>query len=575
MHRKSLPAKIRTQPAQTNMNNEEFAQLPRTVKTLPSDMESEAQLLCCCMIGDGTEIRSATAAGITEQSFYEPTHAAIYHALRQLDADKSPSFDASAVYLTLRDTAELNRAGGLEKITQVSGLVPTTALTTKLIKTTVDMEFRRRLARLGDSLAEHSRNGFSADDLRSELAAAIAHDSKLNQPLLVSRDISTFSVPPDNDPTVLLGNRFLCRGDGLVLSSSAGMGKSSLTIQSAVTWSLAHPCLGIAPNGELRSLVYQAEDSDGDIGEIWASVCHKMQLTHGQRAAVAERVKIVTDRVNRGPSFLQELRRQVTAAPYDLVWINPLMAFMSGDSTTAKDTSDFFRAGLNAINTPASFGYIVVQHTTKPQVGKERGSDRKWNEIMYDMAGSYDIIGWARAIISLRPTSEYGEFNLVLAKRGLRAGVTKKVPQGAGWRLEATTSIPLKHSTEKMKVPGVTREVSVIFWEPRDETPGQEQPAAKPEGRPKTHTLDTFRSIFPTLHKDAIGVNDLLRQALKIKCIGKNALYGIIDEALATGFVICDTSNPKSTLYYAKPSPVSTPPNDLLDPNNGQSVTGP
>ena len=373
-------------------------------------------------------------------------------------------------------------------------------------------------------------------------------------PAIPARSIDSFAVPADDDPTVLLGNRYLCRGDGLVLSSASGMGKSALVIQAAVHWALGRPFMGIKPNGCLRSLIIQSEDSDGDIGEVWASVLHEMKMTEAERKSVSERVVIVTDRVNRGLTFMTELRRHVMAATYDLVWINPLAAFITGDATTQEATAKFLREGLNGINTLPRFAYLIVQHTTKPASGKDKPT-RQWHEIQYDMAGSYDLIGWARAIMSLRPTAIMGEFNLVLAKRGRRAGVTKEVPQGTGFRLENTITIPMMHSTGKFKVDHIKRELDVIYWIPRDDTPA-ESPPERSVGRPKKNNVADFLAIFPTGIKNAMGVNELHREALKIRLIGKGSIYTIINEAMDAKIIVCDSSNPKSPCYYVRP-PVS------------------
>lgn len=386
-------------------------------------------------------------------------------------------------------------------------------------------------------------------------------------PSIAGRGIDSFVVPADDDRSVLLGNRYLCRGDGAVLVSSSGMGKSALSIQGAVTWAFGKPFMGIRPNGKLRSLIIQSEDSDGDIGEVWASICYKMQLSPEDRQFATENVIVVSDRVNRGPAFMAELRRQVTAAKFDLVWINPLAAFISGDATTQEATADFLRAGLNGINSESQFGYIIVQHTTKPATGKDR-SERKWFEVMYDMAGSYDIIGWARCIMSLRPTDTTGEFNLVLAKRGSRAGVTKKVPHGAGYRHEPTITIPLRHCNERMPVPGLTREVPVIFWEAREELPPEEQVPDRQTGRPKKNSISDFIGIFPVGAPNALGVNELMRRALEIRHIAKGTLYSVINEALERRMIVCDSSNPKSPSYYIRP-PVQDDSDPVFEPELG------
>src|SRR5690349_14445158 len=92
----------------------------------------------------------------------------------------------------------------------------------------------------------------------------------------------SFSIPPANDKSILLGNRYLNRGDGLVLSSSSGMGKSSMSHQMAADWALGLPFHGIAPNGPLRILIVQSEDSDGDIAEVWQSLKHVKRYTPAQ-----------------------------------------------------------------------------------------------------------------------------------------------------------------------------------------------------------------------------------------------------------------------------------------------------
>ena len=76
------------------------------------------------------------------------------------------------------------------------------------------------------------------------------------------RTPSSFRIPEPKDRSILLGNRYLNRGDGLILSGSSGIGKSSISMQGAAEWALGDPFLGIKPNGPLRSLIIQAEDAN-------------------------------------------------------------------------------------------------------------------------------------------------------------------------------------------------------------------------------------------------------------------------------------------------------------------------
>lgn len=354
-----------------------------------------------------------------------------------------------------------------------------------------------------------------------------------------------FKLPPDNDPSILLGNRYLNRGDGAILSGSSGMGKSSMSLQMAFLWALGLPAFGIKPNGALRSLVVQAEDSDGDVAEMWASMSRIMQLTEEQMEQVNERVEIVTERILRGMPFVAKLKLKVASHKPDIVWLNPLQAFMDGDVTDSQDLGRFLRGDLNRLNDPPSFSYFIVHHTTKPSTGKDR-VERLWHEVMYDMAGGAEIINWARAILSLRAGTEEGQFNLILAKRGRRAGVTKVVEQGAGTREEIVTTIPLKHSEGRIEVDGIQRGLPAIFWAPR---PADERPETgmKKGGRPEKFSFEDYRNLFPAHSTPGMEIGplcQLLSTNLEIK---KPVLHNALKRWADEGFVeiIAPTGKPK------------------------------
>jgi hypothetical protein len=524
---------------------------PARTLALPNSPEAEAGLLGCCFVDPADVLRRAEEAGIVQSSFYDPLHGAIFRTMLRCRARGLP-IDQAVVAEELKGAPEFAGRNIFATIVQVSESTATTAQATYFIDQVRGLAVRRELIRTAlavaeDAAAHRGDIGPLIEDVRLRMESVGGKPAAR----VARTGIDAFLVPPDSDASVLLGNRYLCRGDGMVLVSSSGMGKSALSLQAAVCWAFGLPFMGVRPNGQLRSLIIQSEDSDGDIAEVWASICYRMRLTAEQRAHAGQYVQIVSDRIHRGPAFLAELARQVAARPYDLVWINPLAAFISGDATTQETTADFLRAGLNGINTPAAFGYIIIQHTTKPATGKER-SERKWFEVMYDMAGSYDLVGWARAIISLRPTDTTGDFNLVLAKRGSRAGITKKVPHGIGYRLESTTTIPLRHSTERMEVDGIPgRTIPVIFWEPREEVVASK--VDKPEdrgGRPRQHSFADFITIFPIGPAAGLGFRPLHKIASELKPIGRGAFDSIISDAVSVGRLVCDTSDPTRPRYY-------------------------
>jgi hypothetical protein len=315
--------------------------------------------------------------------------------------------------------------------------------------------------------------------------------------VLQGRPLGSFQLPTAGDPSILIGNRWLSRGDIAILASTSGMGKSSLSIQAAVTWGLGRELFGgFKPHRPLRSLIVQAEDGDGDIAEVRLSMEHAMKLTPDERVQVDKNVIIVTDRIHRGLSFRAELQRLLKIHTPDLVWVNPLLAFIGGDVNDSTDVGAFLREQLNSLNEPAQFAYIIVHHTAKPP--KDR-KERQWNEVMYEMAGSADLTNAARAILALQATSTEGEFNLIAAKRGMRAGLTKKVAQGVGWRHDPVATITLCHSKDRMEVNG--QSLPVIHWERGDDRI-PETPASK-GGRRASQTVEKFATKFPRIPQEA------------------------------------------------------------------------
>lgn len=349
-----------------------------------------------------------------------------------------------------------------------------------------------------------------------------------------TKGLSAFAIPPLGDRSILLGNRYLNRGDGGVISSTSGVGKSSMSLQAATCWALGRDFFGIKPNGHLKSLIVQSEDSEGDVAEVWFSIRHKLKLTEAEAAAVEARVIIAPDRVHRGANFIANLRTLIRLHRPDLVWINPLQAYIDGDVTDAKDLGLFLREGLNGLNEPPEFGIILVHHTTKPAAPSAKTEERKWSETMYDMAGGAEIINWARFIISLRATEEEGKFNLILAKRGRRAGVTKQVEQGAGFRDEITTTVAIQHAREQIDLPERKDKLSVIFWEPSEHDPKPKKQGKNPYGP----TLEEILPAFRVPKEKALTMSQAIRAICAIRRMTPTQASNFVAEAVATGRVI-------------------------------------
>ncbi len=497
-------------------------------RVLPNSIEAEEYLLACCLLDGDDVVDRCVSARIAPESFYDGKHGVLYARLLAMRAAKKP-IDISTLAEDLKTAKELDYVGGYAFLTQVSSRIPTTAQAGFFIDKVREQALLREMIRSATAVVEDTYN-FSGgiDEFVSEQAAKfrtiIDRADVTGTPLL---SLADFKVPKRNDRSVLLGNRYLNRGDGAVLSGTSGMGKSSMTIQMATLFALGRAAFDIPCNGPLTSLIVQAEDSEGDIGEMWVSIMHSLKLGPKEIKQVRERVVIQNERSLRGDRFMNSLRKTVAKVKPDIVWINPLQAFMDGDVTDSKDLGRFLREGLNGIN-PGLFGYILVHHTTKPATGKDK-TERLWHEVMYDMAGGAEIINWARAILSLRAAPKEGEFNLVLAKRGRRAGVTKEVEQGAGKRLEPSMIVPLAHAQGFIPAAeyGLERDLPLIFWEGRAPDVAPESGSDK-GGRPSNYDFGDYRNIFPTKQSQGLELGPLHRLLITNKDIPKKSLHGAL-----------------------------------------------
>lgn len=224
---------------------------------------------------------------------------------------------------------------------------------------------------------------------------------------------------PDATKTVL-GHRFLCVGGSMLYVGPSGIGKSSASVQQDMLWALGRPAFGIRPARPLRILTIQAENDDGDLYEMREGVCRGLQLSAEDVAAVRDRVYYDTECTRTGAEFLSYVEARLSQGRFDLLRIDPFLAYLGGDVNSAADTALFLRNGLNPLLSKHGVACIVNHHTlkvTNRDTSNWRGSD--W---MYAGAGSADITNWARAILVIEPTHASHVFRFIAAKRGSRIG---------------------------------------------------------------------------------------------------------------------------------------------------------
>ncbi len=230
------------------------------------------------------------------------------------------------------------------------------------------------------------------------------------------------------DPTQLLGKRWICRGGSALWVGSSGLGKSVLCMQAAITWAIAESFFGINPHGNgLKSLIIQAENDEGDVAESIQGVFKAMNLSEEQRALVMANVTIVRDCTSTGEKFVDRVRRLVEKHKPDLVWIDPLLAFIGGDLSSQETASVFLRNMLNPLSLSAGFSWMLIHHTPKPV---KEGNGYQGADKAYSGFGSSELTNWARSVLTLAPCGEDAEgkriYRLEVTKRGKRSNLNSK-----------------------------------------------------------------------------------------------------------------------------------------------------
>lgn len=329
---------------------------------------------------------------------------------------------------------------------------------------------------------------------------------------------------PQDDPSTLLGRRYLFRGGALLLVGPTGIGKSSLSMQLMLSWALGKPQFGIAPMKPLRSLVIQAENDEGDIAEMRDGVVQGLGFSEHDRLAATSGVFFLNESTYTGQSFLQNVVEPALRAhaenkcPIDLLWLDPALAFLGGDAMSQADVGGFLRNGLQPLLQLYQCGAVIIHHTNKR---KTKGNDLSG---AYQGAGSAEWANWARAVLILEPLENSRIlFQLQAEKRGPR--LDWKEPDGT--------------TRYKMMIAHSNRGNEIFWREPNQKelneaaaTGGSKQinldEAAKllpPSGTiSQTELLEDLKDTFKVGQKKRLtAIRDLLKKKKIFRCEMKRA----------------------------------------------------
>lgn len=206
-------------------------------------------------------------------------------------------------------------------------------------------------------------------------------------------DLAVLDVQANDDSLIL--PRFLTREGSWLIVASSGIGKSSMTMQHVMMFGLGRPVFGLEPARPLRSLIVQAENCELDLAEQVQGVVAGEHLSNEDVAQIRRQIVLISEDSRCGPDFHGWLDRTIAAhMPLDLVWLDPLLAYLGTGVNEQAEVTTWLRNGLNPIIHRHGVAVCVLHHTGK--VRKKQQDDDYFMD--YIGAGTSDLTNWARAV---------------------------------------------------------------------------------------------------------------------------------------------------------------------------------
>lgn len=320
-------------------------------------------------------------------------------------------------------------------------------------------------------------------------------------------DLSTLeSFDRSNDANSVIGNRWLCKGGSLLIQAQSGIGKSTLTMQAAISWAVGRDLFGIKAIKPLRIAIIQAENDDGDMAEMFQDSTRAMGLNDEERKLLKQNLRIFRETVRTGQEFIRMTKNIIRSTRADLVFADPLLSFVGDDISKQDKASQFLRNWLNPILLESGAIIAFVHHMGKPK-SKQDATGQTDSDIAYAGLGSSELVNWARETLTIRRLEEQGnKFEMILSKRGKRAGILDA--QG-----QPTTRLKIRHSST-----GVT-------WEVDEQGPKYRLKKSDPHKDILRKMPAMYRESAIAFVSDACGVD-------------KTEAYRLIRSAIGSGYVI-------------------------------------
>ncbi len=456
----------------------------------PHDLNLERAVLSALLHPDdhAQALAAASGAGLRAADFYHASHAQLFRRIQD-DAGRGPpdvSLLAAGIagtgpgWLQDRDAvAEWIRENFSDRFAYAANV----ALYAGRLR---ELALRRAAIRLGQELIErtyslngHDQNG--AAQVLSDSLERIQHTraSGSSSPLPVVDGEALLSVQlPAED--ALVGAGILAKGEWILLLGDDKVGKSMLALDLAcaladdspgdpstqATW-LGFP---VYPGRRVLYLV-------GEGGERLFAARHRRRT---QALSAAARRRLLYHFPHHGklfdllePADFDSLRRAVIEQGIDIVIIDPLVVFFTGDENDAREVKPLAHACMR-LKEETDAAILLVHHTRKASVASRRGSMREARGssvltgfcdggIVFDRESEDQADPRRRVTFTLRYSESPQPLVVALDPQSLRFSVDAAGPVGVGRPRDPRLSGQSLREFLRQHGPATTRRVADEF----------------------------------------------------------------------------------------------------------------
>jgi replicative DNA helicase len=482
-------------------------------QTLPCSADIEKAVLCA-LLRSPEKVSKLCSSKLSVKAFYIPAHQLIYDLILEL-IDKRKPINFVSLKQILIDRRQLAEIGDTEYLSSLVDFVPTAEGAEYNVETLLEKQQRRdAILAFRDASLRCFDQG---EDIESILADAESGLLDLRKFSRADRGDEVFAVEDllnfdrEHDALEVLGNRWLCKGDSLLISGPTGIGKSSFAMQGAISWALGKHFFGIKTSAPQKVLIIQSENNLGDLAVSFQDICDRLALGKADIDQLARKLVFIRESSKTGNEFLGMAKRLLAEHKPDIILVDPLLSFLGGDINRQEVVSEFLRNGIQPILNETGIIWIFVHHTGKPpkdQTAKPAGSNG------YSALGSSELVNWPREVLTFIPRDwEKRVFDLEFRKRAKQSGITS--PEG-----NPVYELTIRHSPHG------------VVWEPctRDEINESEPSTGK--GRPAKYSVDQLLAV---LGEQSLTHTQFKEAAMKATRMGKTKFGELLKAGIDSG----------------------------------------